>query len=156
MTERIEILRDIAKEMSIPIAQTCTAIDIQRIILQERVMEDRGDDDCFAYLYQEDASECKPCDVADICKRICTTEPAPTDESMKGVKWVNPNLTSFGFNRGTQGHAISVFLSEKPHTTEEIHQYLIDNFNSTKEKACLLYTSPSPRDGLLSRMPSSA
>ena len=24
------------------------------------------------------------------------------------------------------------------------------------EKACLLYTSPSPRDGLLSRMPSSA
>ena len=26
----------------------------------------------------------------------------------------------------------------------------------TIEKACLLYTSPSPRDGLLSRMPSSA
>ena len=25
-----------------------------------------------------------------------------------------------------------------------------------KYKACLLYTSPSPRDGLLSRMPSSA
>ena len=27
---------------------------------------------------------------------------------------------------------------------------------STLAKACLLYTSPSPRDGLLSRMPSSA
>ena len=27
---------------------------------------------------------------------------------------------------------------------------------STKLKICLLYTSPSPRDGLLSRMPSSA
>ena len=26
----------------------------------------------------------------------------------------------------------------------------------TKAKNCLLYTSPSPRDGLLSRMPSSA
>ena len=26
----------------------------------------------------------------------------------------------------------------------------------SKEKDCLLYTSPSPRDGLLSRMPSSA
>ena len=26
----------------------------------------------------------------------------------------------------------------------------------TEERACLLYTSPSPRDGLLSRMPSSA
>ena len=25
-----------------------------------------------------------------------------------------------------------------------------------EDKACLLYTSPSPRDGLLSRMPSSA
>ena len=25
-----------------------------------------------------------------------------------------------------------------------------------RDKACLLYTSPSPRDGLLSRMPSSA
>ena len=33
-------------------------------------------------------------------------------------------------------------------------------FNKTKNKiqtfSCLLYTSPSPRDGLLSRMPSSA
>ena len=28
--------------------------------------------------------------------------------------------------------------------------------NSVQEKPCLLYTSPSPRDGLLSRMPSSA
>ena len=29
-------------------------------------------------------------------------------------------------------------------------------FISLKETICLLYTSPSPRDGLLSRMPSSA
>ena len=28
--------------------------------------------------------------------------------------------------------------------------------NCTDLKSCLLYTSPSPRDGLLSRMPSSA
>ena len=27
---------------------------------------------------------------------------------------------------------------------------------ATRDKHCLLYTSPSPRDGLLSRMPSSA
>ena len=32
--------------------------------------------------------------------------------------------------------------------------YLCDNF--MQFKTCLLYTSPSPRDGLLSRMPSSA
>ena len=29
-------------------------------------------------------------------------------------------------------------------------------FSDTKPYTCLLYTSPSPRDGLLSRMPSSA
>ena len=29
-------------------------------------------------------------------------------------------------------------------------------FQTLQDKACLLYTSPSPRDGLLSRMPSSA
>ena len=29
-------------------------------------------------------------------------------------------------------------------------------FTSVSVKGCLLYTSPSPRDGLLSRMPSSA
>ena len=30
------------------------------------------------------------------------------------------------------------------------------NEKGNKHEACLLYTSPSPRDGLLSRMPSSA
>ena len=31
-----------------------------------------------------------------------------------------------------------------------------DIVNNTELETCLLYTSPSPRDGLLSRMPSSA
>ena len=30
------------------------------------------------------------------------------------------------------------------------------DIGKTRVKPCLLYTSPSPRDGLLSRMPSSA
>ena len=34
--------------------------------------------------------------------------------------------------------------------------YEIFNRTFKQEKDCLLYTSPSPRDGLLSRMPSSA
>ena len=35
--------------------------------------------------------------------------------------------------------------------------YCVFKFSYKKDrKACLLYTSPSPRDGLLSRMPSSA
>ena len=33
---------------------------------------------------------------------------------------------------------------------------LFNYLKTAKEYACLLYTSPSPRDGLLSRMPSSA
>ena len=33
---------------------------------------------------------------------------------------------------------------------------LINNAGILRDKSCLLYTSPSPRDGLLSRMPSSA
>ena len=38
---------------------------------------------------------------------------------------------------------------------EEGKKGLWDNIHA-KRKRCLLYTSPSPRDGLLSRMPSSA
>ena len=38
-------------------------------------------------------------------------------------------------------------LGEKP---------LADNMADARRMVCLLYTSPSPRDGLLSRMPSSA
>ena len=44
-------------------------------------------------------------------------------------------------------------LIEKIDTYTEEH---IDNDHFTWGEHCLLYTSPSPRDGLLSRMPSSA
>ena len=37
-----------------------------------------------------------------------------------------------------------------------VHSGETHHFSSTNPKTCLLYTSPSPRDGLLSRMPSSA
>ena len=36
------------------------------------------------------------------------------------------------------------------------HSELATVLSSQEHKVCLLYTSPSPRDGLLSRMPSSA
>ena len=41
-------------------------------------------------------------------------------------------------------------------TNLKIHNEAIDCLKSALKIACLLYTSPSPRDGLLSRMPSSA
>ena len=40
-------------------------------------------------------------------------------------------------------------------TTMQVDGYSLDA-QKEKLKSCLLYTSPSPRDGLLSRMPSSA
>ena len=47
----------------------------------------------------------------------------------------------------------SVFWHEKGWA---LFQKLIDYMRMKQDIACLLYTSPSPRDGLLSRMPSSA
>ena len=38
----------------------------------------------------------------------------------------------------------------------ELMKYITENISKDIRGICLLYTSPSPRDGLLSRMPSSA
>ena len=46
---------------------------------------------------------------------------------------------------------LTVFRSNK-----QIYAQVIDDLAGRTLAACLLYTSPSPRDGLLSRMPSSA
>ena len=40
--------------------------------------------------------------------------------------------------------------------TASLPHVMMRFFTTPSVKACLLYTSPSPRDGLLSRMPSSA
>ena len=57
-------------------------------------------------------------------------------------------------NREILGAGLDVFEKEPP---DENHQlFNLDNVILSPHNACLLYTSPSPRDGLLSRMPSSA
>ena len=46
-----------------------------------------------------------------------------------------------------------------PRVLDAMLPYFLGNFGNAHSKThafCLLYTSPSPRDGLLSRMPSSA
>ena len=54
------------------------------------------------------------------------------------------------------------FVVKNPHNEENLLIELGGEFSvffglwHGQYKACLLYTSPSPRDGLLSRMPSSA
>ena len=52
-------------------------------------------------------------------------------------------------------------MSESGNIVKNVVEYIVtqivENEDEVKvEVACLLYTSPSPRDGLLSRMPSSA
>ena len=48
-------------------------------------------------------------------------------------------------------------LQEAPSEALEFLQLLLSQLETTEDSNfCLLYTSPSPRDGLLSRMPSSA
>ena len=43
--------------------------------------------------------------------------------------------------------------NEETGQVEELDDIVVD---LAEDEGCLLYTSPSPRDGLLSRMPSSA
>ena len=47
-------------------------------------------------------------------------------------------------------------ISKPVNSVGKEEQKLMDDMLETMYDACLLYTSPSPRDGLLSRMPSSA
>ena len=61
----------------------------------------------------------------------------PPDVFIARLNQAEPEL---GFTEDELQHLTEFLLSEK----------LLD------QKGCLLYTSPSPRDGLLSRMPSSA
>ena len=46
------------------------------------------------------------------------------------------------------------FKEEDIKFRDEVRSFIKETF--TDDMSCLLYTSPSPRDGLLSRMPSSA
>ena len=58
----------------------------------------------------------------------------------------------------------SAYMASTPITTQEtimantyrIEEEVTTGWTLISDQTCLLYTSPSPRDGLLSRMPSSA
>ena len=60
-----------------------------------------------------------------------------------------------GFGRLAQKHIEPELLSELQHNLILSHATGVGNYID-EATTCLLYTSPSPRDGLLSRMPSSA
>ena len=69
---------------------------------------------------------------------------------------LNPNIcpeAKFTVFIGCKNDSISIGIDLNHNNVFETNEI---NTIPAKNKTCLLYTSPSPRDGLLSRMPSSA
>ena len=65
------------------------------------------------------------------------------DSVIQLVEGYNLKLSAFRHRRGTE-------------TGGYKFNHTMNPYDAAEEYSCLLYTSPSPRDGLLSRMPSSA
>src|SRR5664279_4451513 len=100
-------------------------------------------------------------DEADVCLLLLDAE--------KGITAQDLNIFSLAVKKG-KGLVVVVnkwdLVDKATNTSRDYTEKLKERFApftdlpiifiSAKEKTCLLYTSPSPRDGLLSRMPSSA
>ena len=76
--------------------------------------------------------------------RVCGAE-------REGLCWIRPAPWSLA-----GGGSLEIFPELLTSTSTEDPDTRRRAFEETKDRSCLLYTSPSPRDGLLSRMPSSA
>ena len=80
--------------------------------------------------------------------------------SLFGNKSNSKSDSIFSNTQNIESYDSELWLSLKQESQrQEDHIELIASENYASNRileACLLYTSPSPRDGLLSRMPSSA
>ena len=72
-------------------------------------------------------------------------------------------VTLEGLNANVKKGGVAMYIAMHSQTEKYVMEQFVvreglaDKVKSLKDfKGCLLYTSPSPRDGLLSRMPSSA
>ena len=119
----------------------------------------------------ENAEGCTDATSASTCNN-CAVSPPDTPSATCSTRRVHSQLnltvsfTTTGFGR------LLVYAGPFDRSLTDLTNYeLIENFQSTATNnifgtvertettvqfSCLLYTSPSPRDGLLSRMPSSA
>ena len=75
----------------------------------------------------------------------------PTQDKLKTIR--SSDYLSFCYDQ-LLGHGDGLCIFG--HALGEQDSHIIHALRQAKPKTCLLYTSPSPRDGLLSRMPSSA
>ena len=74
---------------------------------------------------------------------------------------VKKNGRKSSFDRDKLSKSIYIALKKRPIDTETVEKFITNISRSLEELGqseitCLLYTSPSPRDATLSRMPSSA
>ena len=98
--------------------------------------------------------------------RLGTTQPVIS----RSIKRLESELHATLFDRLPRGVALTVFgkaLYSEAQNILASHRRTVETFETLRGvgrtyvrigagATCLLYTSPSPRDGLLSRMPSSA
>ena len=91
---------------------------------------------------------------------LCSS-PSPTSEFMRQLAQLkedhvaNLRVIERMYNEG-QGGGGSALPDYDDGGASVLHRRVVRAVVPRHSHACLLYTSPSPRDGLLSRMPSSA
>ena len=88
-------------------------------------------------------------------------EQIPAPELSENQKYVNEKVATLIDQIGDEyGESLTQQLVQRlDATVTDFHEEVTNMLSELKERtvsSCLLYTSPSPRDGLLSRMPSSA
>ena len=85
--------------------------------------------------------------------KTCIENSWPVLEQLGMTEKGNPDNVSF-HDQASKAVAGATFIQESVPERIELKHALYQEIETAL--ACLLYTSPSPRDGLLSRMPSSA
>ena len=87
---------------------------------------------------------------------------APSPTGPLHIGGVRTALFNWLYSKNQNGNFfLRIEDTDKERSKEEYRKQIINSLewigiNFDGEEYCLLYTSPSPRDGLLSRMPSSA
>ena len=80
-----------------------------------------------------------------VCTRVYTSTPKKPNSALRKVARV----------RLTSGFEVTAYIPGIGHNLQE-HSVVLIRGGRVKDLPCLLYTSPSPRDATLARMPSSA